>query len=86
MKRYGFDTGHHVTGSEQDWRVDEDVNGDWVKYEDIKHLLNAPKNTLHNSEYKQCWELLFKMSDEERIELFSAYCTYTECNGKGIEK
>ena len=31
--------------------VDNDC-GEWVRYNDVKHLINAPKNTTPNSEYK----------------------------------
>lgn len=33
-------------------RGDIDLNDKWVRYNDIKHLLNAPKNTIHNIEYE----------------------------------
>ena len=34
--------------------IDLSENGDWVRFDDIRHLISGTKKTEHNSDYAKC--------------------------------
>ena len=58
MKRYELNR-YAYAGHPVEYEMDEDPEGDWVKYEDIKHLLGASK-TFRLDYHTKSDEVLFQ--------------------------
>ena len=54
MKRYYIDTSCECGRFGDDVNAIEDNDGDWVRFDDIEHLLQDAQKTAHNSDYAKC--------------------------------